>query len=128
MSKQPAQQQQNAGPAKFAEDDEAQFQDENYKGEKLPIAISKNGPPKESKFTDVFCCLFFILYVAGMIAVIIMNSANSDVKAMRDISDSEGNICGKSNGFENLPKLLMFKFTAPFHSVCVKECPKFDYN
>lgn len=90
--------------------------------------MGQNGPVKENKFTDVFCCIFFLGYVAGMIAIVVLNLANSNIGSMREISDSEGNICGSDSGFEDYPNLMMFNFAAPYRSVCVKECPKFDYN
>lgn len=63
-----------------------------------------------------------------MIAIVVLNLANSDISSMREISDSEGNVCGQDSGYEDYKNLVMFNFDAPYRSVCVKECPKFDYN
>lgn len=112
----------------FKEDDENQFQDEKYKGEKLPQALGKTGPQKGNSLTDFFCCILFLGYIAGMVAIVVLNLANSHIGSMREASDSEGNICGKTEGFEDYKLLYFFNFKAPFKSVCVKECPKFDYN
>jgi hypothetical protein len=72
--------------------------------------------------------LFFLIYLAGMVGVVVLNLANSKVSSMRQLQDSEGNVCGVDAGYEKHTRLMMFKFTAPYRSVCVTECPKFDYN
>lgn len=41
--------------------------------------------------------------------------------------DSHGNFCGMGE-LEDYPYLYFLNFQLPLTTVCVKECPKFDYN
>ena len=78
--------------------------------------------------TDLIFCIIFILFVAAMIALFIYVLPNSHVRKMTQMMDSDGNVCGSTKGFENHKLLLMFSFSAPYKSACVKACPHFDYN
>ncbi|MCP5014152.1 MAG: CTL/SLC44 family protein [Ketobacter sp.] len=77
--------------------------------------------------TDVCCLIIFILYCILMIATMITAFANSDPENMYKVYDSEANDCGKDD-FADYPLLFFQTFEKPFRSVCVKECPRFDYN
>jgi len=111
------------------EDNESLYNKEGYEGEKFPRAIGERGPSTQSGgFTDLFCCIFFLLYIAGMVALLFLNMANSKVSSMSHQLDSDGNACGFDDSVKDFKYLLMFKFQKPFKSVCVKECPIFDYN
>jgi choline transporter-like protein 2/4/5 len=110
------------------EDNESRYNDEGYEGEKFPRALGDNGPSTKGGMTDIICCLIFLLYIAGMVALVVLNMANSKVSSMKHQLDSDGKACGFDAGREDKPYLLMFSFSAPFKSVCVKECPVFDYN
>ena len=52
------------------------------------------------------------------------NSSHSD---LTKIYDSSGNECG-FGATKDYPYLFMQTFLKPYKSVCVKKCPKFDYN
>lgn len=115
-------------PTKIESPDEKKFQDEGYKGVPLPIEFGSRGPKDDERCTDVVCLSLFLAYIAGMVLIVILMRSSSNIEAMRDVMDSEGNRCGKDQGYEQFPKLLFFKFTPNFRSVCVQACPKFDYN
>ena len=46
---------------------------------------------------------------------------------MTKIYDSSGNVCGEGKALD-FPVLYLQTFSKPYKSVCVWECPKFDYN
>lgn len=107
---------------------EEKFQDEAYQGKPFPVQYGSRGPKDSDQCTDIICLVFFLLYVIGMIAIVIVLRPTAHIDEMRNVMDSEGNHCGKDAGFEDYPNLMFFKFTPKFRSVCVKACPKFDYN
>lgn len=107
---------------------EANFQDEAYQGKTFPSQYGTRGPHESDECTDIFCMIIFILYLVGMIGLVVFLYPKAHVGEMRSMLDSAGNKCGADKGFEDYKNLYMFKFTPPFRSVCVKECPKFDFN
>ena len=56
--------------------------------------------------------------------IVISKTNHSD---LYKLYDSSGNDCGTGD-VKDYPLLYMQSFRSPFKSVCVKECPKFDYN
>lgn len=100
---------------------------EGFIGERVPVSFA-NGPRKERRCTDICCCLLFIILLGGMMTAVFFYSSKSHIKDLRNPRDSAGNQCGVTEGFEEYPMLFMTKVTEPFRSICVKECPKFDYN
>lgn len=88
-----------------------------------------NGPVRDRKMTDIFCCICFLLFLIAWIVLGVFYSFKSDkLQNLDDIMDSEGNYCGVDSNVRDYPYLFMVKFNADYRSVCVKECPKFDYN
>lgn len=73
-------------------------------------------------FVIVLCYVFmFTLFAAAP-------GPSDEVKKYRTIPmDSNGNFCGEGI-LEDYPKLYFFNMEKPLDSVCVKECPQFDYN
>lgn len=110
-------------------EDEGRFMDHKYMGEQFPRPWGVRGPLPNGRrtFTDVICCAVFLLYCIFMILLVVVTCANARVQDIGKIMDSEANKCGEKD-FAAYPYLLMFKFSAPYKSVCVKSCPKFDYN
>jgi hypothetical protein len=101
--------------------------DEKYTAQQLPSWYSA-GPREPKKCTDVACCLIFLLCVAGLIIAAFMHAPTSKIGLMSTPRDSVGNVCGVDEATKDYPYLLMYKFTSPYRSACVKQCPKFDYN
>lgn len=112
------------------EDDESRFNDQKYQGERFTKRYGVLGPIEqpERSFTDILWCIIFLVFMFFVIVLLVTTIANSSVSSLTNIRDSEGNLCGQDDGFQDYRYLFMFKLTSPYKSVCVKECPKFDYN
>jgi len=89
----------------------------------------KHGPIHDSKrsITDKLCLLIFITFLILMIVTMIWALKNSNHSDLSKIYDSSGNICGFGET-KDFPYLFLQTFEKPYRSVCVKTCPKFDYN
>ena len=116
----------SAGPIDFSrrlsQDDDA------YLGQKMPPRLA-NGPVRDRRMTDIFCCICFALFFVAWLTLGILYSFQGDkLDNLNDIMDSEGNYCGIDSNVRDNPYLFMVKFQANYRSVCVKVCPKFDYN
>lgn len=109
-------------------DKSSRFRDKTYYGEKFPKPYGVAGPLKFERFTDIFCLLLFALYVLALIIVGVLAASNGKIDSLTQPLDSEGKRCGLDSQYERFPKLLIFKFDSPYRSVCVDECPNFDYN
>lgn len=109
-------------------EDESKFMDETYQGVRFPESMGNNGRVKSSSCTDLFGIILLIIYCIGLAAIIFFAYGSSDISSLAQVADADGNICGKSKGFEDYSYLYMFNFDKPYTSVCVKKCPAFDYN
>lgn len=115
-----------AGPIDFSK--RQSVGDDNYLGQKMPPRLV-NGPVRDRKMTDIFCCICFALFFVAWLALGIFYSFKSDkLDTLNDVMDSEGNYCGKDSIVRDFPYLFIVKFNANYRSVCVNSCPKFDYN
>lgn len=101
--------------------------DDDYAGEKMPKRLSL-GPVQSRSMTDIICCLIFLAAVIFFFTVGIIYSVKGTNGSVTNIMDSSGNLCGVDANVKNYPYLYMYKFEANYRSVCVKECPKLDYN
>ena len=95
---------------------------------KIPIEWA-DGPIRDKfrKVTNKGCYIIFVLYLLAMIGTAVYSLKNSDSTAISRVYDSSGNICGKGKA-EHHPYLYLMNFKAPFKSVCISQCPRFDYN
>lgn len=100
--------------------------DDDYAGQKMPTRLAK-GPVQKRTITDVICCICFAIFVICFVVLGIIYAARGSVNSMLELMDSEGNICGVEEKVIAHKYLYFFKFDADYKSVCVKECPKFDY-
>ena len=94
---------------------------------KIPIGWADRLPVKERNYTDCCCLILFLAVCIAMICTSVFILMKSDPKKMLKLYDSSGNDCGIGDA-EGYPLLYMQNFKAPYKSVCVKECPRFDYN
>ena len=116
----------NGGPIEF--DQRLSIDNDDYLGQKMPPRLA-NGPVRDRKMTNLLCCILFALFIIGWLAVGIFYSfKGGKLEGINEIMDSEGNYCGKDANVRDYPNLFIVKFTANYRSVCVKSCPKFDYN
>lgn len=82
---------------------------------------------RDRRCTDMWCYILFVITLLAMIATAIWALATSDPRGISKVYDSSGNICGVGAA-ENFPILYLQTFEKPYRSVCVAECPVFDYN
>lgn len=93
----------------------------------IPLKWAEKLPVKERRWTDCLCLILFLVVCVTMIATTIYIMRGSDHDAMFRLYDSSGSDCG-TGAVKDFPLLYMQNFKKPFKSVCVKECPRFDYN
>ena len=93
----------------------------------IPLKWAEKLPAKARRKTDCFCLILFLAVCIAMIATTVYILTNSDSQHMFKLYDSEGTDCGTGDA-QDYPLLYMQNFRRPYKSVCVKECPKFDYN
>ncbi len=99
--------------------------EENYK---IPLKW-KRGPVNNTRrtSTDLFCFILFIIHIGVLVMITIYTLQNTRDDSLSKIYDSSGSICGK--GYHKEYKYLLLQtFSSPFISVCVKKCPRFNYN
>ena len=82
---------------------------------------------KDRRCTDSWCYVLFVITLLAMLATAIWAFTVSDPRGIAKVYDSSGNICGQGAA-ANHPLLYLQTFEKPFFSVCVAECPSFDYN
>lgn len=84
-----------------------------------------NGPIEKRSCRDVLCCLLFIAFMAGMIAVGAYGIKSGHPTLLARGYDFDGKMCGISSGYEEY-NYLYFALPLPNHlteTVCVKACP-----
>lgn len=109
-------------------------------GAPKPFDPTFNGPIKNRSCTDIICCILFVLYIVGMIALGIIAFAKGNPYKLLNSVDSDGNICGYDEKVRDLPKLVFFDLTecvgtltevstkffaasCPTKQLCAKKCP-----
>ncbi|XP_071802094.1 choline transporter-like protein 2 [Asterias amurensis] len=100
---------------------------------------SFHGPIANRSCTDIICCIIFTVFVIGMFVVGGIGWYSGNPLTLVYATDSEGNVCGQSPGFETKPNLIYFDllecFTTtsalelgcPSPKVCVQDCPSITY-
>jgi hypothetical protein len=101
--------------------------DEQFAGEKLPKRTGL-GPVKNRRLTDALCCVIFVIVFIAYLIVGLLYSMTQKTALMKKPLDSEARTCGVDDSVKDFKYLYMVKFSADYRSVCVKECPKVDYN
>ncbi|XP_067143838.1 choline transporter-like protein 2 isoform X3 [Centruroides vittatus] len=97
-----------------------------------------HGPFEKRSCTDIPCCLIFLIFIIGWIALAGFAFTQGDPDLLINPTDSEGNICGRGK-FENRPYLFFFNllecakatvlFTGcPTTQVCVERCPNSTFS
>ena len=101
----------------------------------------KNGPMSDEKrkCRDIFCCLFFLVFLAACVAVAVLGFKYGHPSYFLYVYDEDGNACGKEGVYKDYPYLYFFdviknakklEIKEMIKGICVKECPKklFDEN
>ena len=101
----------------------------------------KNGPMSDEKrkCRDIFCCLFFLVFLAACVAVAVLGFKYGHPSYFLYVYDEDGNACGKEGVYKDYPYLYFYnvienakklEIKKLINGFCVKECPKklFDGN
>jgi len=102
-----------------------EHQADEYKGEPVDDELA-NGPMQKRGCTDILCCLLFIAFLAGMVAVAAYSLSKGNPNLIGRGYDQDGKICGYTPGYEDYALLY---FTVPVsgylnQTLCVKTCPQ----
>jgi len=84
-----------------------------------------NGPLEKRSCRDVLCCLLFIAFMGGMIAVAAYGLSIGQPTLLGRGYDEDGNMCGVTKDYESYP-YVYFAYPLAGHllnTVCVKTCP-----
>ena len=95
----------------------------------------KNGPMSDEtrKCRDIFCCLFFIVFLAACVAVAVLGFHYGQPSYFLYAYDEDGNPCGKDGKNKDYPYLYFYSVVSNaknlntgqmINGFCVKECPK----
>ncbi|KXJ09848.1 Choline transporter-like protein 2 [Exaiptasia diaphana] len=122
------------------EDQDIEMKEKGKWGKAKEFDPSFNGPIKNRSCTDIPCCILFVLYVLGMLALGGAAFYMGNPYKLLNSVDSFGNICGYTAGFEDKPKLVffdmtvcispasfatdLFAYSCPTTQVCRKKCPE----
>jgi len=103
----------------------SKHRDPNYKGEKIDKELEK-GPVEKRTCRDILCCILFLAYCAGMVAVSAYALSHGNPSQLVAPYDSDGNQCG----YGNLSDYKYLYFAVPFPNyinttVCTKACPSY---
>ena len=95
----------------------------------------KNGPMSDEKrkCRDIFCCLFFLVFLAACVAVAVLGFKYGHPSYFLYVYDEDGNACGKEGVYKDYPYLYFYnvienakklEIKELINGICVKECPK----
>ncbi|KAK3735707.1 hypothetical protein QZH41_010152 [Actinostola sp. cb2023] len=122
--------------------DDIEMKEKGKYGKSKEFDPSFNGPIKNRSCTDIPCCILFVLYIIGMLALGGAAFYMGNPYKLLNSVDSFGNICGYSPGFVDKPKLVffdmtvcispagfannLFAYSCPTTQICRKKCPDFN--
>jgi hypothetical protein len=86
------------------------------------------GNRNRDRNTDRVVALIFGVALVLSLLIFFVNVPRGHFDLTDKVLDSEGRVCGVDEVVKNHPYLYMVKFSENFKSVCVSECPRFDYN
>ncbi|XP_041368219.1 choline transporter-like protein 2 isoform X3 [Gigantopelta aegis] len=108
-------------------------------GQPLTYDPSKKGPIKNRSCTDVLCCILFLAFVGGLVAVAFFAYTYGDPKLLLYPVDSNGQLCGLGS-HRGKPNLFFFDLVkcgrmgpgvflngCPTPQVCMSTCPQKNY-
>jgi hypothetical protein len=97
----------------------------------------KNGPVSDEtrKCRDIFCCIFFIIFIAACIAVAVLGFHYGNPSYFLYVYDEDGNACGKDGEYKDYPYLYFYQVISNaktlkpenmINGICVRSCPEND--
>ena len=95
----------------------------------------RNGPISDEtrKCRDIFCCLFFLIFLAACVVVAVLGFVNGHPSYFTYAYDEDGDGCGKDGIKKDYPYLYFYSVISNakkletgemINGFCVKECPK----
>ena len=84
-------------------------------------------PDRRRRVTDKLFLALFLVCLAVMGLSTAWAFAKSSEAGFTRVRDSSGNLCG-AGAAKAHPYLYLQTFSEPYRSVCVRECPSFDYR
>ena len=95
----------------------------------------KNGPVSDEtrKCRDIFCCLFFLVFLAACVAVAVLGFHYGNPNYFLYVYDEDGNACGKEGDYKDYPYLYFYSVISNaknldtgslINGFCVKSCPQ----
>ena len=99
----------------------------------------KNGPLSDEtrKCRDIFCCIFFIIFLVACVAVAILGFVYGHPSYFLYTYDEDGEPCGKDGKNKDYPYLYFYSVISNakkletgemINGFCVKECPKNNFK
>ena len=99
----------------------------------------RNGPISDEtrKCRDIFCCIFFILFLVACVVVAILGFCNGHPNYFLYVYDEDGKACGYDKGYEDYKYLYFYNVTSNVKSlnlgsvingICVEQCPNKTLN
>ena len=101
--------------------------EDDFLGDRVPERLGQ-GPVEVRRVTDILCLVACMIFFLFFIVMTFVYSFINNYQLMLKPLDSDARICGQDDPVKNHPYLYLFKFDRNYRSVCVSECPKFDYN
>ncbi|XP_065576123.1 choline transporter-like protein 2 isoform X1 [Artemia franciscana] len=103
-------------------------------GKVSPSGPRPMGPVKNRSCTDIICLLLFLFFLGGWGIVGYFAFTTGHPEQLIYPTDSNGNLCGRTQGYENKTKLFFFDLSrcasptvvltgCPTPQVCVEKCP-----
>lgn len=91
-------------------------------------------PHKKHHCTDIICTIILLIFTTGLVLLSLFAYINGRPSELILPHDSEGRICGQTEGVKNKPSLYFFDLTkclsvlsaingCPTKQICVKDCP-----
>ncbi|XP_072015999.1 choline transporter-like protein 2 isoform X1 [Amphiura filiformis] len=108
----------------------------SYYGERKKYDPTFHGPTEDRSCTDIICCLLFFVFVIGMVGLGGYAYYSGDPLTLIYATDYQGNVCGKTPGFEQKPFLFYFDLlecfdtttivtsNCPSTKICLERCPR----
>ena len=95
----------------------------------------RNGPMSDEKrkCKDIFCCIFFIIFLVACVAVAILGFYYGHPSYFLYVYDEDGNACGKDGVYKDYPYLYFYSVISNskklntgdmINGFCVRECPQ----
>ncbi|XP_046368396.2 choline transporter-like protein 2 [Haliotis rufescens] len=119
-------------------DEEIEMVDSKEYGTPHQYDPTFKGPIHNRSCTDIICCILFIIFIIGSVAVSILGYSRGDPYRLIHPTDSSGKICGIGE-LKDKPYLFFFDLLqcarmgpniingCPTPQVCVEQCPNSSY-